>query len=1075
MLAAAFAQFVDPNPAPGNQFGASIVPLSTGNVVVTSPFDDFGGTDAGAVYLFNGATGSLISTLRGSHANDNVGSAEITEVGDGNFVVASPSWDSGAKADVGAVTWGSGTTGVNGIVSAANSLVGSTAGDQVGLWAWNVTVLSNGNYVVGSPNWDNGAKVDAGAATWGSGATGVTGLVGPANSLVGSTAEESMGEYQDVTPLTNGNYVVSSQRWSDGEFARMGAARWVDGTTGATGELSAANSLVGSKAGDAVGDRVTPLTNGNYVVSSPDWGNGEFTHVGAVTWGSGATGVVGVVSAVNSLVGSSAIDKVGDEGVTALTNGNYVVSSWDWDNGPATDAGAVTWGSGTAGVTGVVSPANSLVGSTAWDNVGRFSVTPLTNGNYVVASVFWDNGPLADAGAVTWGSGTTGVMGVISAANSLVGSKAGDSLGRTRGGVPAVTALTNGNYVVTSALWDNGATVNVGAATWGNGTTGTVGVVSAANSLIGSKANDEVGSRGVTALANGNYVVISPTWRNGELSNAGAVTWGSGTTGIVGFVDAANSLIGSAAQDKLGFRGVVALTNGNYVVGSPLWDNGDTVNAGAVTWGSGTTGVVGVASPANSLVGSKLNDQIGQVAGAYPSITSLTNGNYVVTSPHWDNGDVVNAGAITWGDGATGITGAVSAANSLVGSSAYDWLGSYHDYFSVTALTNGNYVVISRLWRHGALVGAGAATWGDGAAGTIGPINGHNSARGMRANTELQPIVVDDVNDTFFASFLAENGGIVRVGSQFDGFQAAPPVIGGFGENISYREDAPPRRITSTAMVRDPDSVHFGGGKLRVHFSAGGQASDRLAIHTIGTGPGQLNVQGSQVRIGTVVIGTFTGGVGTEPLVVSLTDKATTSRVQLLLRNITYDNASENPPTNVRTVRAIVSDDDGELSNAVVKQISVAALNDAPVLAPADGGTVGYVNDAAAIGLLADATVTDPDSGNFAGGRLLVQAISGSDSSNRLLIGGPFTLSGDDVQLSGVTIGTRNTGGGIGTTPLEITFNAHASRSIVEQLVRVIRFRTTDGTSTAQRVIEFSLTDGDGGLSNNATKTVNVS
>ena len=56
--------------------------------------------------------------------------------------------------------------------------------------------------------------------------------------------------------------------------------------------------------------------------------------------------------------------------MTALTNGNYVVCSSYWDNGAATDAGAVTWGSGTAGVSGVVSSANSLVGSTANDRVG---------------------------------------------------------------------------------------------------------------------------------------------------------------------------------------------------------------------------------------------------------------------------------------------------------------------------------------------------------------------------------------------------------------------------------------------------------------------------------------------------------------------------------------------------------------------------------------------------------------------------------------------------------------------------------------------------------------------------------
>ena len=46
--------------------------------------------------------------------------------------------------------------------------------------------------------------------------------------------------------------------------------------------------------------------------------------------------------------------------------------------------------------------------------------------------------------------------------------------------------------------------------TWGSGTTGVSGAVSAANSLVGTTANDFVGSFGVTALSNGNYVVRKP-------------------------------------------------------------------------------------------------------------------------------------------------------------------------------------------------------------------------------------------------------------------------------------------------------------------------------------------------------------------------------------------------------------------------------------------------------------------------------------------------------------------------------------------------------------------------------------
>src|SRR5207302_3415171 len=131
---------------------------------------------------------------------------------------------------------------------------------------------------------------------------------------------------------------------------------------------------------------------------------------------------------ISTLRGSTAGDVVGSSGVTALSNGNYVIRSQSWDNGAIVDAGAATWGNGTTGVSGAVSAANSLVGSTASDNVGSSGVTALSNGNYVVASPDWNGG----LGASTWGNGSTGVAGVLSAANSLVGSTPGDPPGSYR-------------------------------------------------------------------------------------------------------------------------------------------------------------------------------------------------------------------------------------------------------------------------------------------------------------------------------------------------------------------------------------------------------------------------------------------------------------------------------------------------------------------------------------------------------------------------------------------------------------------------------------------------------------------
>ena len=221
-LGANFASYelIDPHPTAAGLFGGTTLALSTGNVVVTARNDNFGGTQAGAVYLFNQTTGALISSLTGSTAFDRVGNLGITALTSGNYVINSGNW-SNRK---GAATWGSGTTGVSGAVSAANSLVGSAIGDAVGNAG--ITALTNGNYVVASSNWSD----KQGAATWGNGATGIRGTISTANSLVGESADDQVGT--GVTALSNGNYVVGSAFWSDNK----GAATWGNGATGIRGD-----------------------------------------------------------------------------------------------------------------------------------------------------------------------------------------------------------------------------------------------------------------------------------------------------------------------------------------------------------------------------------------------------------------------------------------------------------------------------------------------------------------------------------------------------------------------------------------------------------------------------------------------------------------------------------------------------------------------------------------------------------------------------------------------------------------------------------------------------------------------
>ncbi|MEN3944230.1 putative Ig domain-containing protein [Prosthecobacter sp. SYSU 5D2] len=705
-------------------FGVVVKVLPNGNYVVTTPkhFDGLFSL-VGAVYLYDGATNGLISALYG----EGVGTGGVEVLSNGHFVVLSPEWGAGR----GAVTWVNGVTGLNAEVSAENSLVGrEDSEDAVG--SGGLTGLGNGSYVVLSPWW-NEAR---GAVTWGSGTAGVKGVAGEGNSLVGAVEGDRVGS-RGVKLLANGNYVVQSPDWNDWR----GAATWGSRTTGVKGEVSEANSLVGNALSFEVGRHVIPLSNGHYVVSSPDWNETR----GAVTWGNGTTGVTGAVSAANSLVGTEEGDMIGwgydlvlGEDmiglVVPLSNGHYVVGSPGWNQ----TRGAATWVNGNTGATGPVTAANSLVGTwgaSYWggrdgDRVGQ-TITALSNGHYVVGSPNWGS----NRGAATWGNGGTGRTGTVTEANSLVGERAweydkndvivetGDRVGES------VKALTTGHYVVGSPRWN----FNRGAATWGNGQTGTVGTVTAANSLTGEmpgevdpnedvlSGGDQVGSQAV-ALAGGHYVVGSPNWHNGR----GAATWRTGTGTTAAVVSAANSLVGSREafrDDELGIDTpgdevglhLRALASGPYLVFSPNWNQ----RRGAVTWGSGTAGVSGVVGAVNSLVGSRAGDRVGLAEQPFyiveddypvdrllPMVEELAGGGFVVGSSQWWQG----RGAATWGSATGGVTGEISLLNSIMGiNEGYlgwdEWeseryLGGDALGTQVNALPGGGYVVVREHTEH---------------------------------------------------------------------------------------------------------------------------------------------------------------------------------------------------------------------------------------------------------------------------------------------------------------------------------------------------------------------------------------
>ncbi|MBS0602659.1 MAG: putative Ig domain-containing protein, partial [Proteobacteria bacterium] len=157
----------------------------------------------------------------------------------------------------------------------------------------------------------------------------------------------------------------------------------------------------------------------------------------------------------------------------------------------------------------------------------------------------------------------------------------------------------------------------------------------------------------------------------------------------------------------------------------------------------------------------------------------------------------------------------------------------------------------------------------------------------------------------------------------------APTLTNLAGDSLAYVEGTAASVVDqgTAATVSDPDSTDFAGGTLTVAITAGRDASeDVLGIRHQGSGAGQIGVSGSTVSYGGVAIGSFTGGSGSNDLVVTLNGSATPAAVQALVRNITYVNSDTTSATaGTRTLGFTLSDGDGGTSSTASASVVVSA------------------------------------------------------------------------------------------------------------------------------------------------------
>ena len=188
------------------------------------------------------------------------------------------------------------------------------------------------------------------------------------------------------------------------------------------------------------------------------------------------------------------------------------------------------------------------------------------------------------------------------------------------------------------------------------------------------------------------------------------------------------------------------------------------------------------------------------------------------------------------------------------------------------------------------------------------------------------------------------------------------PVVTLPGGAVNYTENDPATIIDAAAIIMDANFADFNIGTLTVDYTANATLNDLLGINDEGPGTNTIEVYGSSVSYNGIVIGTFTGGAGLTPLVVTLNINSSVAAVQALTRNITYRNTSEEPFELSRTVRFVLTDGDGGSSTAVTETINVTSVNDVPVITI--GNVTGNITEGTTLTDNGSISFTDFDMSN---------------------------------------------------------------------------------------------------------------
>ena len=269
-----------------------------------------------------------------------------------------------------------------------------------------------------------------------------------------------------------------------------------------------------------------------------------------------------------------------------------------------------------------------------------------------------------------------------------------------------------------------------------------------------------------------------------------------------------------------------------------------------------------------------------------------------------------------------------------------------------------------------------------------------------------------------------------------------------FSITVSAVNDAPVNTVPGAQAVNEDAPLTFNTANLNA-----------LSIADVDAGTGSVQVSLS-VTNGTLTLGATTGLTITSGTngSAAVTFTGTVSNVNAALQGLRYDPTADYSGGAVLT---IITNDQGNsgsggaLSDTDTVNITVNAVNDAPVLAGA--GTVGYTENQAALAIAPAITVSDVDNANLTGATVSI-------SSN-------FNSAQDVLALPapvGAITASYNAGTGV------LTLTGTDTLANYQLALRSVTYaNTSDAPTTATRDINIAVNDGTTS-SNVAVAKVNI-